>query len=302
MVNIYITGSNGFIGKNLISYYKSNNNINLIPINRNQLLQNNYRNSSTKDIIIHLAGIAHELKKQQEDDIYYNVNTDLTKIQFEFFLNSPINKFIFISTIKAVSDYSNDEITEDTIPNPISIYGKSKLNAENFILSKVIPENKLFYILRPCMIYGPNNKGNFIILNKFIKYNFPWLLTNFINKRSYCYIENFNFIINELIFRNDIQSGIYNIADDEPISTNRLVQIIYNSNNKNPKFLSIPKFFINFFIYFTDLFGTNYTYDKLNKLTQSLFVSNYKIKQAIKKKLPYNTIDGLTKTFKNLNN
>jgi len=85
--------------------------------------------------------------------------------------------------------------------------------AEQYILSQPIPEGKRVYILRPCMIHGPGNKGNLNLLYSLVTKGFPWPLGLFENSRSYLSIENLCFIIKELIDREDIPSGVYNVAN-----------------------------------------------------------------------------------------
>ena len=60
----------------------------------------------------------------------------------------------------------------------------------------------------------------------------------------FCSIDNLMFIFKELIEREDIQSCIYNVADDEPLSTNELIGLIAHSQNRNPKIWNISKKFI----------------------------------------------------------
>ena len=69
---------------------------------------------------------------------------------------------------------------------PSNYFGQSKLLAEEYILSKEIPNDKHVYILRPCMIHGPGNKGNLNLLYKIVSKNIPWPLGAFENKRSFC--------------------------------------------------------------------------------------------------------------------
>ena len=80
-----------------------------------------------------------------------------------------------MSSVKAVADVVDGILTEDVIPNPKTVYGKAKLAAEVYILSKEIPENKRVYILRPCMIHGPNNKGNLNLLYSLVSKGIPWI-------------------------------------------------------------------------------------------------------------------------------
>ena len=163
-MSIYLTGASGFVGKNLISY-----------LGESVLINKYIRGSEIniqEDVVIHLAGKAHDLKKVTSDIDYYLINTNFTKDIFNAFLASDAKVFIFLSSVKAVADEVKEVLTEDFIPNPITHYGKSKLLAEQYILSKPIPIGKRIYILRPCMIHGPGNKGNLNLLYTFINKGF----------------------------------------------------------------------------------------------------------------------------------
>ena len=73
------------------------------------------------------------------------------------------------------------------------------------------------------------------MIYKLCSKNIPWPLGVYENKRSFCFIDNFSFVINQLLSNNDIKSGIYNISDDLSISTNDLISLIFNFQKKNPK-------------------------------------------------------------------
>jgi nucleoside-diphosphate-sugar epimerase len=239
-----------------------------------------------EDIVLHFAGKAHDLKQISNTNEYYKVNTDLTKKIFDAFLISKAKVFITISSVKAIADNIDNVLLEDHLPNPITHYGKSKLLAENYVLSKVIPEGKRVYILRPCMIHGPGNKGNLNMLYKLVSKGLPWPLGAFENKRSFCTIDNLSFIINELIENKEIHSGIYNIADDETISTNELIKLISYSQLNPPKIWNIPKYFIIIVARVGDFLHLPLNSERLKKLTETYIVSNSKIKIAINKSLP----------------
>lgn len=253
------------------------------------------------DALIHLAGKAHDLKNTSTSDDYYHVNTGLTKEVFNAFLASDAKVFITLSSVKAVADQVDGELTEQHHPNPVTHYGKSKLLAEQYIFSKEIPEGKRVYVLRPCMIHGPGNKGNLNLLYKIVSKNIPWPLGAFENRRSFCSIDNLLFIFKELIDRDDIPSGIYNVADDEPLSTNELIGLIAQSQNRNPKIWNFSKKFIEGVASIGDKLHLPLNSERLHKLTSSYVVSNAKIKAAIGKPLPVSSREGLLKTFKSFN-
>jgi nucleoside-diphosphate-sugar epimerase len=289
-MSIFLTGSSGFVGKNIVSYFG------------NQLHINNYKKGSLinihEDIVIHLAGKAHDLKNTANIEEYYVVNTELTKHVFDNFLDSEAKVFITLSSVKAVADELDIELTEDHLPNPITHYGKSKLFAEQYIFNKGSFEAKRVYILRPCMIHGPGNKGNLNLLFNIVNKRIPWLLGAYRNKRSFCSIDNLCFVIKELIENENIPSGIYNIADDEPISTNEIIDLISESTDRKSIILNIPKFLISSIAKFGDLLKLPLNTERLAKLTETYIVNNNKIKTAIGKQLPISSKDGLLKTFK----
>jgi nucleoside-diphosphate-sugar epimerase len=305
MTNILITGSSGFIGLNLLNYFK-NKYFNIISFSRKlglsySSITSEFLDLNQIDIIIHLAGKAHDFKNIKNDKDYFTINTDLTVNIFNAFLESKANVFIYFSSVKAVSDHPDRILTEDIIQNPITAYGKSKFAAEKYILSNLNKLEKRIYILRPCMVHGPANKGNLNLLYNIVSKGFIWPLGLYENKRSFCSIDNLCFIINELIDNKQIASGIYNLADDEPLSTNELITLISNYHGIQPKILNFPKFLIKSLSILGDLFNFQLNTESLTKLTETYIVSNKKIKQAINKQLPLSSKEGLLKTFNSFN-
>jgi nucleoside-diphosphate-sugar epimerase len=284
-MSVFITGSSGFVGKSFIANFSDEKSI--------QWKRGNEININSALVVMHLAGKAHDLKKTLNPEEYYQVNTELTKTVFDAFLASDAKVFITLSSVKAVEEY---------IQNPITHYGKSKLLAEQYILSKKIPEGKRVYILRPCMIHGPGNKGNLNLLYKLVSKGIPWPLGAFENQRSFCSIDNLMFIFKELIERKDIPSGVYNISDDLPLSTNEVISFLAECQNKNPKIWHISKVLIQAAAKIGNVLKLPLNEERLHKLTDSYVVSNQKIKLAITKPLPMSSKDGLLKTFKSFKN
>jgi nucleoside-diphosphate-sugar epimerase len=250
------------------------------------------------DVVIHLAGKAHDLKNVSNPDDYYQGNTELTKRLYDVFLKSNAKKFIFISSVKASADLVEGELKESDIPNPITHYGKSKLMAEEYIQSQPLPDGKSFYILRPCMIHGPGNKGNLNLLYKLISKGIPYPLAAFENKRSFLSIENLCFVIRELLERDDIPPGIYNVADDEALSTNDLIKLIAKESDRSPRLWKINPLLIRTIAKFGDTLKLPLTSERLNKLTENYIVDNSKIKNALGEEFPVQAREGIIKTIK----
>ncbi len=296
MKKILISGANGFVGQNFIN--KFSNQFIIYKYNR----ENNEVDFRMSDVFIHLAGKAEDRKKHLNKDEYFESNVALTKKLFDAFLLSTSNKFIFVSSIKACSDFSSLPITEETLCNPSNYYGESKLMAEQYLKSQNLPKGKKLYILRPCLIHGSGNKGNLNVLYNLVSKGLPWPLGAFENKRSFCSIDNFLFVLQELIIRDDIPSGVYNIADDEPLSTNDLIRLIAKTRSQKPIIWRIYPFLFKMFSRIGDIVNLPLNSEKLGKLTESCIVSNMKIKQALCKELPFSSKDGITKTFQSFKN
>lgn len=293
-MKIIITGISGFVGKNL-SEFLINEGHEVIPLS---LRHNNWELNNDADTIIHLAGIAHDTKKTLNENIYYEINFELTKNLYNSFINSKIKNFIFFSSVKAVVDNVELPLNEELTPNPQTVYGKSKLLAEQYILSKDLPSDKKFFIIRPSMIHGKGNKGNLNILYKIIKKGIPWPLGLYDNKRSFLSIDNLNFLISKMLEKSDMNSGIYNFTDDTPLSTNEIIKLISKSDSKSVCILKIPKSIIYSIALVGDFLKLPLNSERLQKLTENFEVSNYKIRNELGiEKLPNSSIDGILKTI-----
>ena len=215
------------------------------------------------DAIIHLAGKAHDTKNKSAAEVYFKVNTGLTQKIFDWYLAHPTaKKFIQFSTVKSAADRVEGEfLTEECIPTPVGPYGESKIAAENYIIEKFAPEalkrpfhnftdedavvdGKKVYIMRPCMIHGPGNKGNLNLLYGVVSKGIPWPLGAFENRRSFTSIGNLQEVIKGLLTK-DVPSSIYHMGDDEALSTNELIEVICSALGKNAHIWNIPRGLMN---------------------------------------------------------
>lgn len=296
-MKVVITGASGFVGQNLTAFLSQNKidaqSISLRDDKWNQEL------SFSAEAIIHLAGKAHDTSNTSDASEYFRINTDLTIELFNTFLNSEINDFFYFSSVKAVADTVEGVLLEDVIANPLTPYGQSKWKAEQYMSAQTLPEGKRLFIIRPCMIHGPGNKGNLNLLYKFVEKGIPWPLASFENKRSFISIENVSYLIVCMLKNKTVSSGVYNFADDEPLSTNKLLTLMNQAIGKKPRFLKINKIVIMKIAKIGDFLHLPLNSEKLKKLTESYVVSNDKIKMALKiEKLPITASEGIIKTIK----
>ncbi len=297
-MKVLITGSNGFVGTSLLEVLGATYNIIRWNVREDKPLPE-------CDAVIHLAGLAHDMKHTNEDEKYFEVNTELTKRIFDKFLESGAKKFIFFSSIKA---------KDGDTP-----YAKSKFLAEQYILSRLNKilnqvldeevlnqvqneEGKKVYILRPCMIHGKGNKGNLNLLVKWVKKGLPWPLAAFENKRSFASMGNVEYIV-ERLMKDDIPSNTYNICDDEAVSTNELIEMICQSMGRHSHLWRIPQGLIKGFAKIGDALQLPLNSERLDKLTENYIVDNSKIKHALGiERMPIGAREGLLHTVQNMIN
>ena len=295
-MHITITGASGFVGTNLGAYL-SNKNKSVTSLS----LRGNWEDqfNPNTDAIIHLAGKAHDLENTAEEVEYFKVNRDLTIQLFEVFLKSEAKDFFYFSSVKAVADTADEVVEEEIKPNPLTPYGKSKFEAEQYLLAQQLPAEKRLFIIRPCMIHGPGNKGNLNLLYKVVEKGIPWPLVKFENNRSFLSIDNLSYLINEMLTKQTLTSGIYNFADDQSLSTNQLIVAINKALDRKAKFLPIPKGLIETVAKCGDVINFPLNSERVKKLTESYVVSNQKIKAALGlEKLPLTAEEGIQKTIK----
>ena len=322
-MNILITGIHGFVGSNLVAALYEHHTfygLDIISPEKKGVV----RTFSWKDIettsfpmqrlpcfdaIIHLAGRAHDTKNQSASQVYFDINTGLTQKIFDFFLESSAKKFIFFSSVKAAADsVVGDMLTEDVIPTPVGPYGESKIAAEEYILSKLRSEHgelkvamqrdKRVYILRPCMIHGPGNKGNLNLLYNVVKKGIPWPLGDFENKRSFTSIDNLCYVVEGLLTK-DVANGIHHMGDDEALSTNELIALMCEAMGKEPHIWKMNRKMMEGCAGLGTLLHLPLNTERLRKLTEDYVVSNEKIKSALGiDRMPVRAADGIMKTIR----
>lgn len=315
-MNILITGIHGFVGSNLVNALKQQHTLYGLDIvtpdkagvAKTFTWEELEKVSTTSlqlpvfDAIIHLAGKAHDTKNQSVAQVYFDINTGLTQKIFDFFLTSDAKKFIFFSSVKAAADsVIGDVLTEEVIPTPIGPYGESKIKAEEYIqgiCSRLELQTKQVYILRPCMIHGPGNKGNLNLLYNVVKKGIPWPLGDFENRRSFTSVDNLCYVVEGMLTKS-VDSGIYHIGDDEALSTNELIETMCEAIGKKAHIWRLNRGMMEACAKVGSILHLPLNTERLRKLTENYVVSNEKIKKALGiKSMPVRAKEGLVKTIK----
>ena len=325
-MNILITGVHGFVGSNLVKYLSANNKIYgldiVAPEKEGVVRTYSWDDLDSPDFpeidsVIHLAGKAHDTRNKSAADVYFKVNTGLTQRIFDWYLAQPkASKFIFFSTVKSAADrVEGDSLTEECVPTPVGPYGESKIKAENYIIEKFAPAalsrpfhnfddsdsvvpSKQVYIMRPCMIHGPGNKGNLNLLYGVVRKGIPWPLGAFENCRSFTSVGNLCYVIDGILNK-PVPSGIYHMGDDEALSTNELIAVICEAMGKKAHIWRLPKGLMNGMAKLGVWLHLPLNPLRMQKLTENYVVSNAKIKAALGiEHMPVRARDGLLETIR----
>lgn len=309
--NILITGISGFVGQNLSNYLSQNPDLIKFGVSRYGdekegliTYQELFSKKDSYNSYIHLAGKAHDTDYSTSKETFYEANFVLTKKLFDLYLkDKKARYFIFVSSIAAVGSSSGNAIKEEAEPNPNGYYGESKREAEKYLLNNMPDDDhRKVIILRPPMIHGPGNKGNLNLLYNVAKYGIPWPLGSFENHRSFLSIDNLMYVIEQILLGN-IESGVYHVADDESFSTNELVDLISEVNDKTPRICNIPKPFIQVVAKVGNMLPLPLNEKRLEKLTENYLVCNKKIKKALNiEKMPVSAREGMIKTLESFRN
>ena len=222
MKKVLVTGAGSYVGENVRKYILSTSSD--FQIDAVDTMGDNWKKAdySQYDVVYHVAGIAHVNADPKMEALYYKVNRDLTIEVARIAKAAGVKQFIFMSSqivFHESQSLKTEVLTASTKENPNGFYGDSKLQAELGI-KPLEDENFKVCILRPCMIYGPNAKGNFPRLAKLASKTpiFPcWH-----NKRSMLYIDNLAEFVKQAVLRE--LSGTYYPQNRELADTVEIIR------------------------------------------------------------------------------
>lgn len=250
MKNILITGANSYVGTSFekwLSQWPDKYHVDTID-----MIDGSWREKSFAgyDAVFHVAGIAHRKETKQNAHLYYEVNRDLAIETAKKAKAEGVPQFIFMSSM-SVYGMETGVITKDTVPNPKSHYGKSKLEAE-YGVTALADDSFHVAVLRPPMIYGKGCKGNYQKLAKLARIMpvFP----DVENKRSMVYVDNLSEFVRKIIESGNAE--LYLPQNKEYICTKELVSQIAKVHGEKI-------YFIRLFSPIRLLIGKNRTITKL---------------------------------------
>jgi len=185
------------------------------------------------DAVVHLAGLAAVDGPGNSADLegeYRRVNVEGTRALAKQAAKAGVKHFVFISSLHAVAADSDERLSEQIEPHPVSAYGRSKLVAEKSVQEELRTSGCAWTILRPPLVYGPGNQANFGLLLNLVKTGIPLPLASLCNRRSFIYVENLVDLISKCLGNANAFGKPYLPSDGEDVSTPELIRAIARAN------------------------------------------------------------------------
>jgi len=322
---ILITGGSGFLGMHLVRFFSqkgfriratfNTRKPNDTTTGQVEWAKVDYISSSQAwnnlikdvDCVIHLIGRAHVFKESGQRDLrkFREINVYPTQALAESCLHSrKIKRFVFISSVSTVCSSSTQPINELSPCRPETGYGMSKLEAEN-LLKETLQDKISWCILRPAMIYGPEDPGNMRRLIELVRMGLPLPLANVHNARSFLYIGNLLEIMAKVLDHDNAKFKTYLVSDDESISTPELIRMIAKMLNKKVLIFPFPVVILRLMGKFGSLLEKKMNISiginaySVDRLIGSLVVDNSSIKHDLDLQMPYSFYDGIKQTLSN---
>lgn len=257
-ISVLVTGSDGFIGRHLVPFlacrgYKvlaasrlaaTFEDPNIVGVRLPDLSQPFDWEPLLRrcDVVVHLAGIAH---KFAVEDLYDRINHQATAALGRAAARCGTKHLVLISSIAAQSgSFSTTELTEDDLPKPNNAYGRSKLAAEKAIRMSGIP----FTILRPVVIYGTGEKGNFAVIHKISRLRIPLPVGALTARRSVLSIENFSSAVETVLTNPRARNETFIVSDPTPVTVADLVARYRVGLGRSTWLLPVPEKWLELFL------------------------------------------------------
>ncbi len=252
--SLLVTGSNGFVGQHLVKYLADRGH-NVIASSRS-LLKFNHPNITTVqvadlttdfdwhpllsrcDTVVHLAGLAH---KFADDHLYNLVNVEAVEALTQAARACGTKHIVYVSSIAAQSgSYSDVNLTEADTPKPSNAYGRSKLAAEVIVRAADVP----FTILRPVVMYGAQEKGNFALMRRCARLPIPLPFGGLCAPRSVLSISNFSSAVDFVLKDSRSIGETFIVSDPDTVSVAEMITAYRTVLGKRPNLLQVPEKFI----------------------------------------------------------
>lgn len=254
LINCVVTGATGFIGRSLVATlqlknysvigWHQGNGLFSIKNNVPDSMVDQWQNELQHvDVVIHTAGLAHQIGEDAAaaEQRYALINTDATVRLATAAHKAGVKRFIFISSAKVFGEGGPRAYTPTSSSHPMDAYARSKWHAERQLVELARESAMELVIIRPPLVYGPNAKANFGLLQRLAALPFPLPLASIRNQRDLIGIDNLVDLIEICIRHPAAAGGIWLCADSIPYSIADIVTSLRQAANRNPALFRCPE-------------------------------------------------------------
>jgi UDP-glucose 4-epimerase len=297
-MNILVTGCNGFVGSALVNYlasmsdfhvagvcrdegYSAGCDAKIIYISDLELLDHQSDILQSTDVVIHAAGKAHVMEKNNSNDEkdYFQVNAHLTAELARMAASYGVKRFIYLSSTKVFGDPVPPVacFTSGSPTNPTDVYGESKLQAERKLAAVAKETGLEVVVIRPPLVYGQGVKGNMAMLSKLVRSNLPLPFRAVsANRRSMVSIENLSDLVRNCLSNPDANGQTFLVSDDHDLSTYAIICLFKKYLGSKSIVFSVPESMLHVIGRIT---GST---SKINRLIESSMVDIQHTKSTLK--------------------
>lgn len=255
--------------------------------------------------VVHLAALVHVMRDRAEDPLeaFRRVNVEGTRIVMEEALRARVSAFIFVSSVKAVGDVSEDCWTDAVTPAPVDPYGLSKLEAERLVATLASGTTVRVTTLRLPVVYGPGMKGNMLRLFSLVDHGYPLPFGRIANRRALVYCGNVVAAIETAMTAMTVppsKSRPFFVSDGDDLSTPALVRQIARALRRPARLVPIPPTLIRLLGRAGDVIARvvacPFTTADVDRLLGSLSLDTSRFTQVTGFRPPFDVVDGLAAT------
>lgn len=252
--------------------------------------------------VVHLAARVHVMDDRgpDRDAAYRKTNVEGTRLLLEESIRAGVQRFIFVSSVKAVGEGTSIPWNETTPPAPVDPYGRSKLEAEGVVRELADGAGIHAPILRLPLVYGPGMKGNMLSLFRAVDRGWPLPFGAVKNRRSLAYAGNVVAAIEAVAESGAAARETFFVSDGHDLSTGELVTAIGAALGRPARLIPVPPALFSAAGHAGDILARvgpwPLTTAAVDRLLGSLLVDSSKLRSVAGFRPPFGVADGLRHT------
>jgi len=241
------------------------------------------------DVVVHLAGIAHQIHAQNAEAVYQAMNCQATERLARAAMQAGVRRFVFMSSIKVNGERTpiDRPFRASDAPQPEDRYGRSKRDAERALAS--LGGSMEVVIVRPPLVYGPGVRANFLRLMRLVERGLPLPFGAIRNRRSLVYVGNL-VDVTALAATGAVAGATLLVSDGEDLSTPQLVAELARAMGRGPRLVPVPAALLTLGGALTGMRA------EIGRLVDSLVVDTSETRSRLAWRPGISTADGLART------